>query len=146
MNLIDPSGGQGALLDALVANAHNRFTDLLREAGRSSPGPGAADEIERQLDHELRAHLDTGARVLGPDLTGSELGQLREDRDAMLAALLRYQERHDVASMRLLFKRFCEHIELEELSLLSSVGDRVGDRHLVALGFRYAEVADTRLD
>ncbi len=146
MTVIDPSGGQGALLDALVAISHHRLTDLLREAGRSSPSPGVADEVERQLDHELRAHLDTVAHVLGPDLTDQELDQLRGDRDDVLGALVRYEERHDVASMRDLLNRFCDHIELEELTLLCSVGDRAGDGHMAALGFRYAEVADTRLD
>ncbi len=147
MTVFDPTGGEDTLLDALVADAHKRLTDLLLEAGRSSPPPPQVAEIDRQLDHELRAHFDTVAHVLGPDLTCSELHQLRDDRDQVLEALVDHQTRHDVTSMRNLLNRFCDHIELEELTLLSSVGDRVGEHHMAALGSHYRRMlTDTRVD
>ncbi len=149
LTVIEPAGGvgdDGALLDALVANTHARVTDLFRELGRRPATPGVHQEIDRQLDHDLRAHLQSVEQVVVPELTAPERRALDEDRLDLLAALDTYQDHDDTESLRHLLNRFCDHVDLEEVTVLGALGTRVGGRKMATLGFRYAEVADTHLD
>jgi hypothetical protein len=146
MTTVEPTDDQGTLLGSLVATSHLRLTDLLREVGRDSGTPGVRPSIDRQLDHDLRAHLVTMAQVLDRDLTGDERRAVEDDHHALLAALDRFEEAGDVEASRLLVGRFGAHVQQEEGPLLESLRHRVGDRHMAALGMRYAEVADTHLD
>ncbi len=149
MTIMDTTDGRHpehcALLESLVANAHTRMTQLFQELGRHPTTAGVEVEVNRQIDHDLRAHLHAVEIVVAPELTDEERDHLGDDRRRLLDALAHY-ETHDVEALRSLLQQFSDHIQLEEQIVLAALGKRVGPRKMATLGLRYTEMADAHLD
>jgi len=149
MTVTDPVPGHGVtLLENLVSASHVRIVDLLIEASRDTPTVGVADAVQRQLVHDVRAHLQVVRQVLGADLTHPEREGVDRDHGEVMTALRRLDAgRGDRAeALRDLLACVRGHIALEEASLLPSLRSRVGDKRMAALSFNYASIADTHLD
>jgi hypothetical protein len=149
MTLIEPVPGNGVtLLENLVSASHARIVDLLLEVSRDTPTVGVRDTVQRQLVHDLRAHLAVVRQVLGPDLAHAEREELEHDQADLSAAIERYEQGppDDETSLRTMLERVRRHVEVEEGSVLPSLRRRAGDQRMATLSYHYASTSDTHLD
>ena len=148
MSLIQPVPDHGVtLLENLVSASHARIVDLLLEASRETPTVGVQEAVQRQLVHDLHAHLAVMRQVLGADLTHAEREVLDRDHAELSAALDDYElGGSDDADLRPLFECVRRHVDVEEDALLPSLRQRAGDHRMATLSYHYATTSDTHLD
>jgi hypothetical protein len=149
MTVINPIPDHGVtLLENLVSASHVRIVDLLLEASRDTPTVGVSDAVQRQLVHDIRAHLEVVRQVLGADLTHPEREEVDRDHGEVMTVLHQLDAGtiDRTEGLRDLLACVRGHVALEEASLLPDLRSRVGDKRMAALSFNYASIADTHLD